>query len=253
MASAARKLDLIDVAPFSAADAAAMEARFAGIGRTRHARRIADRRVERSGCSGVFFRRRERGAAAPDRANRPRYPRHLPQHAEDFRRDPTISRRAFRKSSGFTDLRVFRPDPRLLATKDANGACAGITIPTAAATCARSSPCAAHSRRSMRGCRGARAFRRGHAKRCRASKRMRAASNSTRSPIGTRWHSTVISPSTTCRAIRSRRKAMRRSAARPCTSKVLPGEDPRAGRWRGWEKVECGIHVPEKPGEEPVF
>lgn len=39
----------------------------------------------------------------------------------------------------------------------------------------------------------------------------------------------------------------------PCTSKVLPGEDPRAGRWRGWEKVECGIHVPEKPGEEPSF
>jgi phosphoadenosine phosphosulfate reductase len=39
----------------------------------------------------------------------------------------------------------------------------------------------------------------------------------------------------------------------PCTSKVLPGEDPRAGRWRGWEKVECGIHVPEKPGEEPAF
>jgi phosphoadenosine phosphosulfate reductase len=39
----------------------------------------------------------------------------------------------------------------------------------------------------------------------------------------------------------------------PCTSKVQPGEDPRAGRWRGWEKTECGIHVPEKPGEEPVF
>jgi len=39
----------------------------------------------------------------------------------------------------------------------------------------------------------------------------------------------------------------------PCTSKVQPGEDPRAGRWRGWEKVECGIHVPTKPGEDPVF
>jgi len=39
----------------------------------------------------------------------------------------------------------------------------------------------------------------------------------------------------------------------PCTSKVRPGEDPRAGRWRGWDKMECGIHVPEKPGEEPVF
>lgn len=39
----------------------------------------------------------------------------------------------------------------------------------------------------------------------------------------------------------------------PCTSKVAPGEDPRSGRWKGWDKVECGIHVPVKPGEEPVF
>lgn len=29
----------------------------------------------------------------------------------------------------------------------------------------------------------------------------------------------------------------------PCTSPVAPGEDPRAGRWRGQDKVECGIHV----------
>lgn len=28
----------------------------------------------------------------------------------------------------------------------------------------------------------------------------------------------------------------------PCTSPVSPGEDPRAGRWRNSEKVECGIH-----------
>ncbi|MCK8484655.1 phosphoadenylyl-sulfate reductase [Aliiroseovarius sp. S2029] len=28
----------------------------------------------------------------------------------------------------------------------------------------------------------------------------------------------------------------------PCTSPVKPGEDPRAGRWRGAEKTECGIH-----------
>ncbi len=30
----------------------------------------------------------------------------------------------------------------------------------------------------------------------------------------------------------------------PCTDKVAPGEDPRAGRWRGAEKIECGIHLP---------
>lgn len=30
----------------------------------------------------------------------------------------------------------------------------------------------------------------------------------------------------------------------PCTSPVAPGEDPRAGRWRGLDKTECGIHRP---------
>ena len=45
----------------------------------------------------------------------------------------------------------------------------------------------------------------------------------------------------------------------PCTSVVKPGEDPRAGRWRGWDKVECGIHgvatpLPgDDPANEPVF
>ncbi len=29
----------------------------------------------------------------------------------------------------------------------------------------------------------------------------------------------------------------------PCTSKVAAGEDPRAGRWRGEDKEECGIHI----------
>ena len=28
----------------------------------------------------------------------------------------------------------------------------------------------------------------------------------------------------------------------PCTTRVNDGEDPRAGRWRGSDKTECGIH-----------
>ena len=40
----------------------------------------------------------------------------------------------------------------------------------------------------------------------------------------------------------------------PCTSVVQPGEDPRAGRWRGWDKVECGIHETAVPDpNEPMF
>jgi phosphoadenosine phosphosulfate reductase len=33
----------------------------------------------------------------------------------------------------------------------------------------------------------------------------------------------------------------------PCTNTVGPGEDPRSGRWKGWDKVECGIHSPLAP------
>jgi phosphoadenosine phosphosulfate reductase len=47
----------------------------------------------------------------------------------------------------------------------------------------------------------------------------------------------------------------------PCTSKVAAGEDARSGRWKGWDKTECGIHVPGEddtdgelpPGYDPVF
>lgn len=28
----------------------------------------------------------------------------------------------------------------------------------------------------------------------------------------------------------------------PCTRPVMPGEDPRAGRWSGTDKTECGLH-----------
>ncbi|MBV1918279.1 MAG: phosphoadenylyl-sulfate reductase [Sphingomonadaceae bacterium] len=45
----------------------------------------------------------------------------------------------------------------------------------------------------------------------------------------------------------------------PCTGMVAPGDDPRSGRWRGWDKTECGIHVPGQddgelpPGYDPAF
>ncbi|MGN6498079.1 MAG: phosphoadenylyl-sulfate reductase [Tsuneonella sp.] len=47
----------------------------------------------------------------------------------------------------------------------------------------------------------------------------------------------------------------------PCTHKVAEGEDPRSGRWKGWDKTECGIHSPVQlgpdgelpPGYEPFL
>jgi phosphoadenosine phosphosulfate reductase len=32
-----------------------------------------------------------------------------------------------------------------------------------------------------------------------------------------------------------------------CTRAVRPGEDSRAGRWSGFEKTECGLHLPDAP------
>ena len=41
----------------------------------------------------------------------------------------------------------------------------------------------------------------------------------------------------------------------PCTSSVQPGEEARAGRWRGVVKIECGIHFingQAKPLSHPI-
>jgi len=37
-------------------------------------------------------------------------------------------------------------------------------------------------------------------------------------------------------------RGFRSIGCRPCTTPVRDGEDDRAGRWRGTEKIECGIH-----------
>lgn len=34
----------------------------------------------------------------------------------------------------------------------------------------------------------------------------------------------------------------------PCTQTAAEGEDVRAGRWKGLDKTECGIHVARSPG-----
>jgi phosphoadenosine phosphosulfate reductase len=32
-----------------------------------------------------------------------------------------------------------------------------------------------------------------------------------------------------------------------CTRAIRPGEDPRAGRWAGFQKTECGLHITDAP------
>ncbi len=37
-----------------------------------------------------------------------------------------------------------------------------------------------------------------------------------------------------------------------CTRAIRPGEDPRAGRWAGSEKTECGLHVAAPVASSPL-
>lgn len=39
----------------------------------------------------------------------------------------------------------------------------------------------------------------------------------------------------------------------PCTTPVADGEDPRAGRWRGRAKTECGLHLPGSAAPVTLF
>ncbi len=38
----------------------------------------------------------------------------------------------------------------------------------------------------------------------------------------------------------------------PCTGPVAAGEDPRAGRWRGQAKTECGLHAAPTAADAPI-
>lgn len=38
----------------------------------------------------------------------------------------------------------------------------------------------------------------------------------------------------------------------PCTQAVLPGADPRSGRWAALAKTECGIHRPSRATDGPI-
>lgn len=251
MAEAARRLDTIDVTPFTPADAAQMEARFAGVStRDMLAELLHGELKGRTAAVSSF------GAesavllhlvAQVDRDVPVIFVNTQKIFGETLQYRDELSERL-----GLTDLRVYRPDPRLLAAKDESGLRWSYD-PDGCCDLRKVEPL----RRALGGFEawisGRKGFQAGTRKAMprfeedegrlklnpladwdkAALEAYFAEHNLPRHPLEAEGY-----PSIGCA---------------PCTSKVLPGEDPRAGRWRGWEKVECGIHVAEKPGEEPVF
>jgi phosphoadenosine phosphosulfate reductase len=252
MAEAARKLDLIDVAPaFTAANAAAYEARFAGVPavdmlRTLLAGELAGRvaNVSSFGAESAVLLHM---VAQIDRDVPVIFTNTQKMFGETLEYRDELAERL-----GLTDLRVYRPDPRLLAAKDATGLRWSYD-PDGCCEIRKVEPL----RRALLPFDAWISGRKGFQAKTRAAlPRFEADEGRLKINPLADWDKAKLDayfeqhdlpphpleadgyPSIGCK---------------PCTSKVLPGEDPRAGRWRGWDKVECGIHVPEKPGEEPVF
>jgi phosphoadenosine phosphosulfate reductase len=148
---------------------------------------------------------------------------------------------------GFTDLRVFRPDPRLLAEKDATSLRWSYD-PDGCCDLRKVEPL----RRALAPFDAWISGRKGFQGKTRAALprfELDADVSGARLKINplADWTREAIASAFEARKLpRHPLEAQGYPSVGcvPCTSQVQPGEDPRAGRWRGWDKTECGIHDP---------
>ncbi len=252
MAEAARQLDTIDVAPaFTAADAAAMQIRFAGMPAPEMLRELLTGelagRIASVSSYGAELAVLLHMVAQIDKDVPVIFTNTQKMFGETLAYRDELSERL-----GLTDLRVFRPDPRLLALRDATGMRWSYD-PDGCCEIRKVEPL----RRALgpfdawiSGRKGFQAGTRTALPRFEEDDgRLKinpladwskdqldayfAEHDLPRHPLEAQGYLSI--------------------GCAPCTSKVRPGEDPRAGRWRGWDKVECGIHVSTLPGEDPTF
>jgi phosphoadenosine phosphosulfate reductase len=252
MAEAARQLDTIDVAPaFTAADAAAMQIRFAGTPAPEMLRELLTGelagRIASVSSYGAESAVLLHMVAQIDKDVPVIFTNTQKMFGETLAYRDELSERL-----GLTDLRVFRPDPRVLALRDATGMRWSYD-PDGCCEIRKVEPL----RRALgpfdawiSGRKGFQAGTRTALPRFEEDDgRLKinpladwskdqldayfAEHDLPRHPLEAQGYLSI--------------------GCAPCTSKVRPGEDPRAGRWRGWDKVECGIHVSTLPGEDPTF
>lgn len=259
MAEAARCIDVIDTAPpFTAADAARLNARYAGVDTADMlADLLANRPFENVAAVSSF------GAesavllhliASVDRSVPLIFVNTQKMFGETLLYVDELSERL-----GLTDLRVYRPDPHLLAARDATGLRWSYD-PDGCCDLRKTEPL----RRALTGfdawISGRKAFQ---AKTRTALPRFEIDEGRLKINPLADWDKARLDayfaehdlPRHPLEA-----QGYPSIGCSPCTSKVQPGEDPRAGRWRGWDKVECGIHgevttLPggDDPANDPIF
>jgi len=257
MGEAARVLDIIDTAPaFTAEDVAALNLRFQGMGaadmlRTLLTGELAGRvaLVSSFGAESAVLLHLVAGV---DRDIPLIFTNTQKMFGETLAYRDTVA-----EQLGFTDLRVYRPDPRLLAARDATGLRWSYD-PDGCCEIRKVEPL----KRALRGFDAWISGRKGfQAKTRTALPRFELDETDGQSRLKINpladWSADALATYFAEHKLPVHplvEQGYLSIGCAPCTSMVRPGEDPRAGRWRGWDKVECGIHVSEaRPGEEPVF
>ena len=243
MASAARVLDVIDTAPaFTAADVARLTAKYAGVGT---AAMLADLltgelqgRVAAVSSFGTESAVLLDLVAAADKD--------VPViflNTQKIFGETLAYRDELAERLGLTDLRVYRPDPRLLAAKDATSLRWSYD-PDGCCDLRKVEPL----RRALApfdawisGRKGFQGKTRGALPRFEIDEgRLKI------NPLAD-WDKAALDAAFASRDLPRHpleAQGYPSIGCVPCTSQVQPGEDPRAGRWRGWDKTECGIHEP---------
>jgi phosphoadenosine phosphosulfate reductase len=243
--SAARQIDLIDTAPpFTLADVARLNADYAG--------------VDTAAMLGQLLTGELRGRVAAVSSFGSESAVLLDLVAAVDKDVPVIFintqkifgetlayRDALAEQLGFTDLRVYRPDPRLLAAKDATSLRWSYD-PDGCCDLRKVEPL----RRALAPFDAWISGRKGFQGKTRAAlPRFELDEDRLKINPLADWDKAALDAAFDARKLPRHpleAQGFPSVGCVPCTSKVQPGEDPRAGRWRGWDKTECGIH-------EPVF
>jgi phosphoadenosine phosphosulfate reductase len=252
MGEAARALDVLDVAPpFTTADAAAMQIRFAGVPAADMLRELLTGelagRIASVSSYGAESAVLLHMVASIDKDVPVVFTNTQKMFGETLAYRDELSERL-----GLTDLRVFRPDPRMLGLKDATGMRWSYD-PDGCCEIRKVEPL----RRALApfdawisGRKGFQAGTRTALPRFEEDEgrlKLNPLADWSKSQLDAYFaeHDLPRHP--------LEAQGYLSIGCAPCTSKVKPGEDPRAGRWRGWDKVECGIHVSALPGDDPAF
>ena len=252
MADAARQLDTIDVAPaFTAADAAALQIRFAGVPAPDMLRELLTGelagRIASVSSYGAESAVLLHMVASIDRDIPVIFTNTQKMFGETLAYRDELSERL-----GLTDLRVFRPDPRRLATRDATGMRWSYD-PDGCCDIRKVEPLRRALAPFDAWISGRKGFQAGTRT---ALPRFEEDDGRLKINPLADWSKDQLDAYFTEHDLPRHpleAQGYLSIGCAPCTSKVRPGEDPRAGRWRGWDKVECGIHVSALPGDDPAF